>query len=61
MQQWCSGTGYDDFQSVQSDLSQISQDAGDDDLAAVEQDGATLAQDASGISPASRPCLTRTK
>ena len=49
MQQWCSGTGYDDFQSVQSDLSQISQDAGDDDLAAVEQDGATLAQDASGI------------
>lgn len=49
MQQWCSGTGYTDFQSVESDLSQLGQDAGDDDLAAVEQDGATLAQDASSI------------
>lgn len=49
MQQWCDSTGYDGFQSVQSDLSQLGQDAGDDDLAAVEQDGATLAQDASSV------------
>jgi hypothetical protein len=55
MQQWCGSTGYDSFQSVQTDLSQLGQDAGDDDLGAVEQDGATLAQDASSIESALPP------
>jgi hypothetical protein len=47
VQLWRSGTGYSDFQQVQSDLNQISADSGNDDLAAVESDGTSLFQDAS--------------
>jgi hypothetical protein len=44
---WCAGNGYSDLTTVESDMTQLSTDAGNNDLIAVEQDGTQLFGDAS--------------
>lgn len=58
MQQWCSGNGYSDYQTVQSDLNQLGTDSGNNDLVSVESDGSSLFHDATvagqNLPPASK-------
>lgn len=46
MTAWCNGAGYSDYQTVESDISQIGTDSGNNDLAALESDGSQLLTDA---------------
>jgi hypothetical protein len=50
MQAWCGSIGYSDFQTVESDLSQLGTDSANNDLSAVESDGTTQFQDATAAS-----------